>query len=91
MESRRNVVMVWRRDRGRRRRGDDRVIVRARDALVESLLDERARRLLRRGLSVKQVAAEVGYTSPGAFGRVFLQRVGTTPSGWQKAATRSAA
>jgi AraC-like DNA-binding protein len=50
-----------------------------------------ARRLLRRGLAVKQVAAEVGYTSPGAFGRVFLQRVGTTPREWQRAATVSAA
>ena len=38
-----------------------------------------ARTLLRKGLAVKQVAAEVGYASPGAFGRVFLQRLGTTP------------
>lgn len=45
-----------------------------------------ARRLLRRGLPVKQVAAEVGYASPGAFGRVFLQRVGSTPREWQRAA-----
>jgi AraC-like DNA-binding protein len=45
-----------------------------------------ARRLLRRGLTVKQVAAEVGYTSPGAFGRAFLQRVGTTPREWQRVA-----
>lgn len=45
-----------------------------------------ARRLLRRGLPVKQVAADVGYTSPGAFGRVFLQRVGSTPRDWQRAA-----
>jgi AraC-like DNA-binding protein len=43
-----------------------------------------ARRLLRRGLSVKQVATEVGYASPGAFGRVFLQRVGATPRDWQR-------
>jgi AraC-like DNA-binding protein len=46
-----------------------------------------ARRLLRRGQSVKQVAAEVGYASPGAFGRVFLQRVGSTPREWQREAT----
>lgn len=50
-----------------------------------------ARRLLRRGLAVKQVAAEVGYASPGAFGRVFLQRVGATPREWQRAAAVPAA
>jgi AraC-like DNA-binding protein len=50
-----------------------------------------ARRLLRRGLAVKQVAVDVGYASPGAFGRVFLQRVGTTPREWQRAAATSAA
>lgn len=50
-----------------------------------------ARRLLRRGLTVKQVAAEVGYASPGAFGRVFLQRVGTNPRAWQRAAAPAAA
>lgn len=49
-----------------------------------------ARRLLRRGLAVKQVAAEVGYASPGAFGRVFLQRVGRTPREWQRTAATSA-
>ena len=43
-----------------------------------------ARTLLRKGLPVKQVAAEVGYASPGAFGRVFLQRVGATPTHWQR-------
>jgi AraC-like DNA-binding protein len=43
-----------------------------------------ARTLLRKGLPVKQVAADVGYASPGAFGRVFLQRVGTTPTHWQR-------
>ena len=45
-----------------------------------------ARRLLRRGLPVKQVAAEVGYGSPGAFGRVFQQRVGASPRDWQRQA-----
>jgi AraC-like DNA-binding protein len=49
-----------------------------------------ARRLLRRGLPIKQVAAEVGYVSPGAFGRVFLQRVGATPRAWQRAAAAPA-
>lgn len=43
-----------------------------------------ARTLLRRGIPVKQVAADVGYASPGAFGRVFLQRVGATPTHWQR-------
>lgn len=43
-----------------------------------------ARQLLRKGLTVKQVAADIGYASPGAFGRVFLQRVGTTPTRWQQ-------
>lgn len=46
-----------------------------------------ARTLLRKGLPVKQVAADVGYTSPGAFGRVFLQRVGATPTHWQRGET----
>ncbi|MBT9486797.1 MAG: AraC family transcriptional regulator [Rubrivivax sp.] len=44
-----------------------------------------ARRLLRRGMAVKQVAAEVGYASSGAFGRVFQQRVGSSPRDWQRA------
>jgi len=49
-----------------------------------------ARRLLRRGLPLKQVAAEVGYGSPGAFGRVFQQRVGQTPRDWQRQAQEAA-
>lgn len=49
-----------------------------------------ARRLLRRGLPVKQVAAEVGYGSTGAFGRVFQQRVGQTPRDWQRQAHEGA-
>lgn len=43
-----------------------------------------ARTLLRKGLAMKQVAAEVGYASPGAFGRIFLQRIGSTPTRWQQ-------
>jgi len=43
-----------------------------------------ARTLLRKGMPVKQVAAEVGYASAGAFGRVFLQRLGATPTQWQR-------
>ena len=50
-----------------------------------------ARRLLRRGSPVKQVAAEVGYGSPGAFGRVFQQRVGTSPRDWQRQAQEAPA
>ncbi len=49
-----------------------------------------ARRLLRRGLPIKQVAADVGYASAGAFGRVFMQRVGHTPREWQRAAAGQA-
>ncbi len=49
-----------------------------------------ARRLLRRGLPIKQVAADVGYASAGAFGRVFVQRVGHTPREWQRAAASQA-
>lgn len=43
-----------------------------------------ARHLLRKGFAVKQVASQVGYASPGAFGRVFQKRVGATPSQWQQ-------
>jgi AraC-like DNA-binding protein len=49
-----------------------------------------ARRLLRRGLAVKRVAEEVGYASPGAFGRVFRRRVGATPRAWQQSAAAAA-
>jgi AraC-like DNA-binding protein len=50
-----------------------------------------ARQQLRRGRPVKEVAAEVGYASPGAFGRVFLQNVGATPGAWQRSAGPGAA
>ncbi len=50
-----------------------------------------ARTLLRKGVAVKQVAAEVGYASPGAFARVFLQRLGTTPTLWQRSDTAARA
>jgi AraC-like DNA-binding protein len=43
-----------------------------------------ARALLRRGLPVKRVAAEVGYASASALGRAFQQRVGQAPSVWQR-------
>lgn len=41
-----------------------------------------ARTLLRRGVPVKQVAADVGYASASALGRAFTQRVGTSPIVW---------
>lgn len=43
-----------------------------------------ARRLLRRGLTVKEVASEVGYGSASALGRVFVRRVGRSPAAWQQ-------
>ncbi len=43
-----------------------------------------ARLLLRRGLSVKQVAAEVGYANASALGRVFAQRLGYSPTTWRQ-------
>jgi AraC-like DNA-binding protein len=43
-----------------------------------------ARSMLRRGLPVKQVAAEVGYASASALGRVFSQRLGQSPTAWQR-------
>lgn len=41
-----------------------------------------ARTLLRRGVAVKQVAADVGYANASALGRAFTQRVGTPPGAW---------
>jgi AraC-like DNA-binding protein len=43
-----------------------------------------ARSMLRRGLAVKQVAVEVGYANASALGRVFSQRLGTSPTAWQQ-------
>jgi transcriptional regulator GlxA family with amidase domain len=42
-----------------------------------------ARSLLRKGLPVKQVAAEVGYANASALGRVFAQRLGASPTQWR--------
>jgi AraC-like DNA-binding protein len=42
-----------------------------------------ARSLLRKGLSVKQVAAEVGYANGSALGRVFTHKLGASPTAWQ--------
>lgn len=41
-----------------------------------------ARTLLRRGLPVKQVAADVGYANASALGRVFARRFGSSPGAW---------
>jgi AraC-like DNA-binding protein len=41
-----------------------------------------ARALLRRGLPVKQVAADVGYANASALGRVFSRRFGSSPGAW---------
>ncbi len=41
-----------------------------------------ARSLLRRGVPVKAVAAEVGYASTSALSRVFSQRLGLSPTAW---------
>jgi AraC-like DNA-binding protein len=41
-----------------------------------------ARTLLKKGLPVKRVAADVGYSSATSFARAFAQRSGTTPKRW---------
>ena len=41
-----------------------------------------ARTLLKKGLPVKRVAADVGYASSTSFARAFAQRCGTTPKRW---------
>lgn len=41
-----------------------------------------ARALLRRGLPIKQVAADVGYANASALGRVFARRLGSSPGAW---------
>ena len=43
-----------------------------------------AKRLLRHGRGVQDVAAEVGYGSAGALSRAFLRQLGLTPSAWLK-------
>lgn len=48
-----------------------------------------ARTLLRRGLPLKQVAAEVGYANASALGRIFSQRLGCSPAAWQRADSES--
>ena len=41
-----------------------------------------ARKSLRRGQALKQVAHEVGYASASALARAFTQRFGRTPTQW---------
>jgi len=47
-----------------------------------------AQQLLRQGLAVKAVAAEVGYGSAAALSRAFAQRVGQAPAAWAAAQAR---
>jgi AraC-like DNA-binding protein len=49
-----------------------------------------AKRLLREGRPVKQVALEVGYGSSASFGRAFGQVEGATPTAWLQGARESA-
>ncbi|GAB2943282.1 AraC family transcriptional regulator [Aquaspirillum soli] len=46
-----------------------------------------ARNLLRQGKNLKTVASTVGYQSPEAFGRVFLKKMGMTPTQWSRRLT----
>ena len=43
-----------------------------------------ARGLLRQGRPLKSVASAVGYQSSEAFGRVFVRRIGQTPTAWMR-------
>lgn len=46
--------------------------------------------LTERNLSLAQIASDLGYGSTTAFSRIFLRRLGTTPSQYRKAANRDA-
>lgn len=50
-----------------------------------------ARSLLRQGMSVKQVAPEVGYANASALARAFTQRLGQSPTAWLMNESRGAA
>jgi transcriptional regulator GlxA family with amidase domain len=50
-------------------------------------LDEGCRLLTQTTLSVKQIAARVGYSAPGAFSRDFRWRHGTTPTCFRRNST----
>jgi AraC-like DNA-binding protein len=52
-------------------------LVRWRMQLAAKLLDE--------GVDVTEAAAQVGYTSPATFNRVFKRFAGTTPGAWRRA------
>jgi AraC-like DNA-binding protein len=43
-----------------------------------------ASRLLERGVSIAQAAAEVGYESEAAFNRAFKKQVGVPPGSWRR-------
>lgn len=49
-----------------------------------------AKRMLREGHAVKQVALEVGYGSSASFGRAFSQIEGAMPTAWLRAAQETA-
>lgn len=49
-----------------------------------------ARSLLRQGMSVKQVAPEVGYANASALARAFTQRLGQSPTAWLAQESRGA-
>jgi AraC-like DNA-binding protein len=49
-----------------------------------------ARSLLRKGMSVKQVAPEVGYANASALARAFAQRLGLSPTAWLAQESRAA-
>ena len=49
---------------------------------------EEAQRLLGEGHPIKVVAADLGFTDQSHFGRVFRQKVGSTPAAYQRS-TRS--
>lgn len=44
-----------------------------------------AQRLMARGVSIKQVAEEVGYGSASALSRAFVRKLGLAPGQWEKA------
>ncbi len=50
-----------------------------------------ARKALRKGLAVKQVAHDVGYANASALGRAFSQRFGVAPMKWLARTTATAA
>ena len=50
---------------------------------------ERARSLIREGLSLVQAAAACGFADQSHMTRLFVRQFGFTPGAWQKAAVRA--